>query len=70
MEYHEALEPRAAHANEAAKDFSDAVKKAAEASGYTAAAIRALVTARVGDKFADKRRSVEQQLELFTEVGE
>jgi len=47
-----------------------AVKKAAEASGYTAAAIRALVTARVGDKFEDKRRSVEQQLELFTEVGE
>jgi len=64
------LERLAVKANEAAKDFSDAVKKAAEASGYTAAAIRALVTARVGDTFPEKRRSVEQQLELFNEVGE
>lgn len=66
----EQLERLAIKANEAARDFSDAVKKAAEASGYTAAVIRSLVSARVGDKFNDKKRTVEQQLELFNEVGE
>jgi uncharacterized protein (UPF0335 family) len=66
----EHLERLAIKANEAAKDLSDAIKTLAEVSGYNASAIKALVAARVGDKFADKRRNAEQQLELFDEVGE
>jgi len=55
---------------EAAKDINDAIKRVAEKSGYLASNIRALVAARVKDKFVDKRRDAEQQLSLFDEVGE
>lgn len=64
------LERLAVKANEAAKDLSDAIKKVAEDSGYNAAAIKSLVAARVGDKFEERKRGAEQQLELFNEVGE
>jgi hypothetical protein len=50
--------------------FSDAVKAAAEASGYNAKAVRSLVVARAGESFLDKKRDVDQQYELFEEVGE
>lgn len=55
---------------EAATDESEAIKATAEASGYNASNIRALVVANAGDAFADKKRNVEQQYELFDEVGE
>jgi hypothetical protein len=51
-------------------EFSDAVKAAAEASGYNVAAIRKFVVARAGENFADKKRDLQQQMELFDEVGE
>ena len=64
------LEKLCVKAQEASKDYSDAVKKIAEQSGYIASNIRALVQARVKDKFGDKKRDAEQQLELFETVGE
>lgn len=57
-------------AKDAGEAESDAIKKAAEDSGYNAASIRSLVVARAGDKFLEKKRNVEQQYELFEEVGE
>jgi ABC-type branched-subunit amino acid transport system substrate-binding protein len=51
-------------------EFSDAVKAAAEASGYNVAAIRKFVVARAGENFAEKKRDLAQQLELFEECGE
>lgn len=50
--------------------FSDAVKAAAEASGYNAKNVRALVTALAGESFEEKKRDVDQQYELFDEIGE
>ena len=66
----EQLEKLYVKAQEANKDLNDGIKKAAEASGYIASNVRKLVAARVGDKFKDKMRDAEQQLELFSEVGE
>lgn len=66
----EELEQLCVKAQDAAKRYGDAIKKVAEKSGYLASNIRALVQARVKDKFGDKKRDAEQQLELFTEVGE
>lgn len=57
-------------AAEASNDESEAIKAAAEASGYNAKAVRAIVVARAGENFAEKKRDLEQQLELFEEVGE
>lgn len=57
-------------AGEAAEDAKSAITKAAEDSGYLASAVRKIVTARAGEKFEEKHREVEQQLELFEEVGE
>ena len=57
-------------ARDAAKATTEAIKAVAAASGYSAATIKRLVTARVGDKFDDMVRDSEQQLELFSEVGE
>lgn len=57
-------------AKEAATDESEAIKAAAEASGYNASNIRALVVANAGDNFSDKKRNVDQQYELFDEIGE
>lgn len=57
-----------------AKDATDAVAeaitKAAEDSGYLASVVRKLVTAKAGEKFEEKHREVEQQMELFDEVAE
>jgi hypothetical protein len=64
------LEKLYVKSQEAGKDLNNAIKKVAEKSGYLASNIRAFVAARVGDKFADKKRDAEQQLELFEEVGE
>ncbi len=50
--------------------LNEAIKKVAEKSGYLASAIKKLVNARMKDRFADKKRDAEQQLELFNEVGE
>jgi hypothetical protein len=57
-------------AYESGNDFSEAIKVVAESSGYNAGALRKFVVARANDKFADKKRDVEQQMELFEEVGE
>lgn len=64
------LEKLCVAAQDAAKDYSNAVKKVAEKSGYLASNIKALVSARVKDRFSDKKRDAERQLELFHEVGE
>lgn len=63
----ETLHTKAADAQTA---LNDAIKKVAEKSGYLASAIKKLVNARMKDRFADKKRDAEQQLELFNEVGE
>jgi hypothetical protein len=57
-------------AKEAKEDFSEAIAKAAEDSGYLASVVRKLVTARASEKFEERHREVEQQYELFDEVGE
>lgn len=57
-------------ADDAAEAYSDAIKSAAEASGYLASAVKKFVTARAGERFEEEHRKVEQQLELFEEVGE
>ena len=64
------LEKLYVKSQEAAKDLSDAIKATAEKSGFLASNIKKLVAARVGDRFSDKKRDAEQQLELFNEVGE
>ena len=56
-------------AQEAAEASSDAIKAAAEASGYNVKNVRSLVIARVKDTVQERRRDAEQQLELFNEVG-
>lgn len=60
-------------AAEVAKDaLSEAVKKAAESSGFNAAALKKFVKARAGgeDEFADRKRDAEQLVLLFDKVGE
>lgn len=57
-------------ADDAAEAYSDAIKKAAEDSGYLASVVKKFVTARASEKFEEKHRECEQQLELFEEVGE
>lgn len=66
----EELEALELKSREAKKDVSEAIKALAETSGYTASAIRKLVTARIGESFKDKLRDAQQQLELFEAVGE
>ena len=56
-------------AKSAGEASSGAIAKAAEDSGYLASAVRKLVTAKAGEKFEEKHREVEQQMELFDEVG-
>lgn len=63
----EALLVKSKQADEA---LNAAIKKVAQESGYMASAIKKLVKARVGDSFSDKKRDAEQQLELFSEVGQ
>lgn len=58
-----------AAAKSASEKAQDAITKAAEDSGYLASSVKKLVTARAGDKFEEKHREVEQQMELFDEVG-
>lgn len=55
-------------AKEAAERRDEAITKAAEDSGYLAAAVRKLVTAKAGDKLEEKHREIEQQHELFDEA--
>lgn len=56
-------------AGAAAERAKEAITKAAEDSGYLAAAVRKIVTAKAGEKFEEKHRETEQQLELFEEVA-
>ena len=55
-------------ADRAGENFSDAIKKAAEDSGYLASVVRSIVVAKAGDDFDEKKRRCEQQMELFDEV--
>jgi hypothetical protein len=59
-----------AASGESATALSDAIKVAAEKSGYNASAVKRFVVARAGEKFAEAKRLAEQQMELFEEVGE
>lgn len=54
---------------EAAVEAKEAITKAAEDSGYNAANVRKLVLARYSEKFPEVKRNIEQQSELFEEVG-
>lgn len=54
----------------AAVEAKEAITKCAEESGYNAANVRKLVLARYGEKFPEVKRNIEQQHELFEEVGE
>jgi len=55
---------------DSAAESKEAITKCAEDSGYNAANIRKLVLARYGEKFPEVKRNIEQQAELFDEVGE
>lgn len=55
---------------EAGTAAKEAITKAAEDSNYNAANVRKLVLARYGDKFPEVKRNIDQQAELFEEVGE
>jgi hypothetical protein len=57
-------------AKTASEERDEAITAVAEESGYLASAVRKLVTAKAGEKFEEKHREVEQQAELFDEVGE
>lgn len=57
-------------AKQASTDLSDAIKAVAEQGGVNAKALRALVAARAGDNFEEKKREVEQMTFLFEKVGE
>lgn len=54
---------------EASTDYSEAVKKAAERSGFLASVVRRLADAKAGDKFDDIKRTVDQMSEAFELVG-
>lgn len=54
----------------AATEAKEAITKCAEDSGYNAANVRKLVLARYGEKFPEVKRNIDQQAELFEEVGE
>lgn len=54
----------------AASAAKEAITKCAEDSGYNAANVRKLVLARYSEKFPEVKRNIEQQAELFEEVGE
>lgn len=54
----------------AATEAKEAITKCAEESGYNAANVRKLVLARYGEKCPEVKRNIEQQAELFNEVGE
>jgi len=55
-----------AQAHIAAKtDLSEAIKKAAEVSGYTAGAVRKYIAAKVGETFDEEKRKVEQLSLIF-----
>ena len=53
---------------EAATDFADAVKAAAESSGLHAKNVRSFIIAKAGDKFEEKKQQVEQLALIFEEV--
>jgi len=74
-----AVEPRMskllklyAESENAKEALSDAIKKAAESTGFNAAALKKFVKARAGDEdeFADRKRDAEQLVLLFDKVGD
>lgn len=56
-------------AQDASEASSDAIKKAAEDSGYNTKAVRAFIVARAGESFEERKRDCEQQMELFDNIG-
>lgn len=62
-----AAKKKLAHATET---LSKLIKKVAEESGYNAKAIRGWLGATVGESFEKAKRDIDQQAELFEEVGE
>jgi len=56
-------------ADDAATDFNDAVKAAAEKSGLLATTVKKFVVARAGENFEEAQRKVEQLALVFEEVG-
>lgn len=59
----------ASKARDAKEAADDAITKAGEDSGYLASSVKKIVSAKLGDKFEEKHREVEQQAELFDEVA-
>ena len=55
--------------SDASTDYSEAVKKTAERSGFLASVVRRLADAKHGDKFDDVKRMVDQLGEAFELVG-
>lgn len=55
-------------ADEAATDFAEAIKAAAEAAGLNASTVRKYIVARAGDKFEEKKRDVQQLALVFDEL--
>lgn len=55
-------------AKDASKDYSDAVKAAAEKSGLLASVVRRYVVAKAGDSFDEKKKEAEQLALVFEEV--
>ena len=54
--------------DDAAKDYGDAIKKAAEDSGLLAATVRKFVNAKAGDNFDEEKDKVAQLALVFDEV--
>ena len=50
---------------EAAENYSEAIKKAAEDSGYNAATVRKFIEAKAGDKFDATKKKVTQLALIF-----
>jgi hypothetical protein len=56
-------------ADDEAESYSDAVKAAAEKTGYHASTIRSVVAALASDDFEDKKAKVEQLSLAFEALG-
>ena len=57
-------------AHSAGEELNDAVKVAAEESGFLASVVRKFVTAQAGENFEEAKRKCEQLSLCFEEIGE
>lgn len=57
-------------AADAKRDYNDAVKVVAEASGLLAATVSRYIKARAGDNFDDAKKKAMQLSLVFEEIGE